>query len=352
MVNFTSINNGLSKIYWNNTGHEYLIALGIFLGIFIALKIFRNYFLGLLKTIASKTENTMDDLTIEFIEEMHGPLFFFFGLYTAAKYLYLPSIFDQVLNKMIIIFVVYYIIRGLSKVVDYIVEQKGTNESGTKENLAIALGIISKITIWLMGILFILASMGVNIMSLVAGLGVGGIAIAFALQKVLEDIFSSFTIYFDKPFQVGDYIVIGEDSGTVEKIGLKTTRIRHLNGEELVVSNREITSIRVHNFKQMKERRVAFSIGVEYSTSYNKLNKINNIIKKIFDKVKTANLERTHFKSFGDSSLIFEIVYFVDTRDYLVYRDTQQELNFLLKKEFEKEKIEFAFPSQTIYLKK
>ena len=151
---------------------------------------------------------------------------------------------------------------------------------------------------------------------------------------------------------MGDYIVIGEDSGTVEKIGLKTTRIKHLNGQELVVSNRELTSSRIHNYKRMTKRRISFKVGIEYSTPIKKQKKILEIVNSIFKKIKEADLDRVHFKSFGDSSLIYEIVYFVNTGEYKEYIETQQTVNFEIEEAFEKEKIEFAFPSQTIYLKK
>ena len=352
MINFTSINNTLSQPYWNNTGHEYLIAIGIFIGVFIALKFFRKYILLFLKKIAKKTDNVLDDMIIEFIEELHGPLFTFVGIFLGAKYLYLPHIFDTILEYMITFFTIYYVIRGLSKVVDYLVNKQTNKKEDDDDTIALALGTGVKLILWIIGILFVLSNFGVNILSLVAGLGVGGIAIAFALQKVLEDIFSSFSIYLDKPFQVGDYIVIGEDSGTVEKIGLKTTRIKHLNGQELVVSNRELTSSRIHNYKRMTKRRISFKVGIEYSTPIKKQKKILEIVNSIFKKIKEADLDRVHFKSFGDSSLIYEIVYFVNTGEYKEYIETQQTVNFEIEEAFEKEKIEFAFPSQTIYLKK
>jgi len=352
MLNLTAVNNTLSQVYWNNTGHEYAIAIGIFVGVFVFLKLFREYILSLFKKIAKKTENSFDDMVIEFIEEMHGPLFFLIGIYFASQYLILPSFFNELMKYMVIIFAVYYVIRGLNKVIEYLVRKHVDKREDDDDTIAIALGTVAKIIIWIIGFLFILSNLGINVMSLIAGLGVGGIAIAFALQKILEDIFSSFTIYFDKPFQVGDYIVIGEDSGTVEKIGLKTTRIRHLEGQELVVSNRELTSSRIHNYKKMKKRRVSFNLGIDCGTPMSKQKKILKIVEQIFKKIKKADLDRVHFKEFGDFALIYEVVYFINNRSYEEYMDVQQEINFAIGTQFEKEKIELAFPSQTIYLKK
>jgi hypothetical protein len=175
---------------------------------------------------------------------------------------------------------------------------------------------------------------------------------AFALQNILSDLFSSFSIYFDKPFVEGDFIIIGNDMGIVKKIGIKSTRIQTLQGQELVVSNKELTSTRINNYKKMSKRRAIFNFGVEYSTSKKKLEKIPTIVKKIINNIELASLDRAHFKSFGDSSLDFEVVYYVDSSDYAKYMDIQQEINLALVLAFEKEKINFAFPSRTIYMAK
>ncbi|MDD3160289.1 MAG: mechanosensitive ion channel family protein, partial [Candidatus ainarchaeum sp.] len=207
--------------------------------------------------------------------------------------------------------------------------------------------------IYAFAILFVLGNLGINITSLIAGLGIGGIAIALALQNVLTDIFSAITIYFDKPFQVGDYIVLDQgDMGIVQQIGLKSTRITTLHGHELVISNKELTQIRVNNYKKMTRRRVVFPLSVIYDTSNEKLEKIPNLIKNIFDQIEPATFDRCHFKSFGPYSLDFEIVYYMDVPDYYSYMDTLQKINLDIKKDFESEGIVFAYPSQTLYIEK
>ena len=173
-----------------------------------------------------------------------------------------------------------------------------------------------------------------------------------ALQNVLSDIFASFSIYFDQPFKKGDFIIVGEDLGVVQKIGIKSTRIRHLHGEEVTISNRELTSARVHNYKKMENRRVVFNIGVVYSTPSRKLRKGVEIIKDVIKGIRDVELERAHFKSYGDFSLNIEVAYHVLTGDYGKYMDIQQEMNFAIKERFEKEGIEFAYPTQTIYYSK
>jgi small-conductance mechanosensitive channel len=200
--------------------------------------------------------------------------------------------------------------------------------------------------------LLFLSNIGVDVTPLLAGASIGGIAIAFALQNVLTDVFASFSIYFDKPFRVGDFITVGADSGTVKRIGIKTTRLQSLQGEELIISNKQLTESRINNFKRMDKRRGVFTFGVIYQTEIKKLEKIPKIITDIITKNKTAELDRVHFKSFGDSSLDYEVVYYVKSSDYRVFMDIQQEINLEIIHQFQKEGIEFAYPTKTVFLQK
>ena len=203
-----------------------------------------------------------------------------------------------------------------------------------------------------MAVILILSNLGYNVNSLVASLGIGGIAVALAVQNILSDIFCSFTIYLDKPFVVGDRIVLDKYSGYVKKIGIRTTRIETLEGDELVVSNKDLTSSRIRNYKKMQRRRIVFQVGVEYETKAEKLKQIPKMIKQIIDNIEVIDFARVHFKEFGDSSLIFEIVYYTNSNDYDVYMDKQQELNLAIVEKFEEEKINIAYPTQTVFIKK
>ena len=201
----------------------------------------------------------------------------------------------------------------------------------------------------------ILALLEIDLSGVALGGAVTAIVIGFALQSVLADAFSAFSIYFDRPFEIGDFIVVGDYSGTVIKIGMKSTRVQLLQGEELVLPNSELTKTSVRNFKKMKKRRITFSFGVTYDTPTKKLEKIPNIINNIIDPKKLENvhkLDRVHFTEFGDFSLNFDIVYYMTSQDYVKYRDTQQSINLAIKEAFEKEGIEMAFPTQTINLNK
>jgi small-conductance mechanosensitive channel len=207
--------------------------------------------------------------------------------------------------------------------------------------------------IWVLGFIFLLDNLGFKISTVIAGLGIGGIAIALAAQTILGDLFSYFVIFFDRPFQIGDFITLAPDKmGSVEYIGLKTTRIRSLTGEQLIVSNTDLVNSRVHNFKRMERRRVVFKIGVVYKTPSEKLAGIGELLREIITSFPDTTFDRAHFSAYGDFSLIFEIVYFVQTDNYNRYMDIQQEINLRLYKEFEARQIQFAFPTQTLYVNK
>jgi small-conductance mechanosensitive channel len=204
--------------------------------------------------------------------------------------------------------------------------------------------------VWSIAFLLIFQNLGFDITALIAGLGIGGIAVALAAQSVLGDLFSSLAIILDRPFEVGDFIVFGDQMGTVEKIGIKTTRIRALSGEQIAVSNSDLVKTRVHNFKRMKQRRVVLVVGVTYDTPASKLERIPTMIKEIIEAQDKVRFDRAHFRSFGASSLEFEAIYWVLSADYTVYMDFQQAINFAIFRAFEEAGIEFAFPSQTLYV--
>jgi small-conductance mechanosensitive channel len=221
-----------------------------------------------------------------------------------------------------------------------------------EENKIALMNSVMRFLIWIFGGLFILSNIGIDITSVMAGLGIGGIAFAFAIQNILSDLFSSFAIYLDKPFEIGDFIVLGEHMGIVEKIGIKTTRIRSLQGEEIVIANRELTSARIQNFKKMKKRRSLFTVSVGYNTTTQQIEKINQGIEKIITSKNEVEFDRVHFIKFNDFSLDFEVSYYVLSGDFVKFLDIQQDILIDIKKMFEKEKIEIPFPTQTLHIKK
>jgi len=342
--------------FWNNTILEYLIALGVYFLVLIILNIFKFGVVSKLKHLASKTNTNWDDILIRTIDSIKLNVYSFVSFAVAIQFINLPGWLDKIVFYAIIIILAYYVVRIIQNFVEYSFEnvvdkRRGEDESFDPSILNISKAIVKSV-LWVVAFIIILQNFGYNVSTLVGGLGIGGLAIAFAVQNILGDIFSSFSIYLDKPFQIGDFIIIDKDMGVVEKIGIKSTRIRTLQGEELIVSNKELTGARVRNFKKMEKRRIVFNIGVTYETSTKKVEKIPKIIGDIFKKIKIAELDRVHFRNFGDSNLGFEIVYFLNNSDYNKYMDIQQEINLDIKKAFEKEKIEFAYPTQTVYVNK
>jgi small-conductance mechanosensitive channel len=198
----------------------------------------------------------------------------------------------------------------------------------------------------------VLDNLGVDITALIAGLGVGGIAVALAVQTVLGDLFASLSIALDKPFVVGDFLIVDDLLGSVEFVGLKTTRLRSLSGEQLVFSNSDLLNSRIRNYGRMYERRTAFDIGVTYQTPREKLKKIPDIIRTAIEKQDDTRFDRSHFKAYGDFSLNYETVYYISGPDYNKYMDIQQAINFEIHAAFEREQIEFAYPTQTIFVEK
>jgi small-conductance mechanosensitive channel len=261
----------------------------------------------------------------------------------------------QILLSLIFFIQVAYIIDGVAT---YLITNSNKFETNKKKsqvkNAVSLIKFIARSIIWSIAFLLCVENIGIDITALVAGLGIGGIAIALAAQNILSDLFASLAIVLDKPFEIDDYIVVGDISGTVEQIGIKTTRIRALSGEELVCSNADLLGSRVRNYKRMKERRAIFELGVVYQTPHNLLTKIPEIIEKIIENAEFARFDRANFKSFGDSSLLFEIVFYVSApgNDYNEYMKVQQGINYEIFKKFEELKIDFAYPTQTLHISK
>ncbi len=230
-----------------------------------------------------------------------------------------------------------------------LVARRAVTDAGDPDpTLSSSMTVLRILSLGLAGIiiaLLALDNLGVQITPMLTGLGIGGIAVALAVQSILSDLFGSVTIILDKPFVVGDFIVVGDKMGTVDRIGIKTTRLRALSGEQLILANSDLLSSRIQNFKRMQERRVLFSIGVIYETSSELLHQIPGVVRAAIEKQEKTRFDRAHLKGFGAYSLDFEVVYFLQTADYNLYMDIQQAINFELVDRFAELKIEFAYPT-------
>ncbi len=325
-----------------------LFTLSLIIG-WVVYHVFEHYF----SRWAKKTKTSLDD---EIIQNTKRPIYFFViivGFYYAIDQLSILKPFQYYITQIFLVaevFLVAYIItRIINVILSWYAERIAkTGKKALSSNILIVFKKILHVFVYIFAFLYLLYVSKIDLSGAVVGLGVTGIAIAFALQSILGDAFSAFTIYFDRPFEIGDYVIIGNYEGTVTNISMKSTRLKLLQGEELIVSNKEITSGSLRNFKKMENRRVAFSIAVTYDTPLVKLKKIPALIKKIVETCDNVEFQRVHFKELGTFSLNFEIVYLLSNPDYVKYLDTQQTINYAIKEVFEKEKIELAFPTQTI----
>ena len=224
------------------------------------------------------------------------------------------------------------------------------SEDPSAQTTVNALGFVARLALWSVVLLLALDNLGINITALVTGLGIGGIAVALAAQSILGDLFAALTIVLDKPFVLKDFLIVNDFLGSVEDIGLKSTRLRSLSGEQVVFSNSDLLSSRIRNYGRMFERRILFTVGVVYQTPRDKLEKISGIIRSAIEAQDKTRFDRAHFKEFGAYSLNFEAVYYVLEPAYNVYMDQQQAINFAIHERFEAEGIEFAYPSQTVFV--
>jgi small-conductance mechanosensitive channel len=341
----------LSYSLWGNSAKDYILALIVFVSALIIFRIVKYEIVKKLRKVADKTTVEVDGVLIKIVDKIGWHFYIFFAIYFSVNFLQVPEAVNVFFAYATPIVVVFIVIRSLQQFVDYglrKVAKEKQQESAT--SIVNIVGRIFKGALWAIGFVYVISLFGYDITTVVASFGVLGIVLAFGLQHVLSDIFASFSIFFDKPFNVGDFITVGDNLGVVKKVGIRSTRIQSLWGQEIVIPNQELTSAKINNYKKMERRRVQFSFGVVYDTSSEKLEKALEITKEIVDKIELAELDRVHFKEYGDFSLNFEVVYYVDTSDYNKYMDIQQEINLSLKKRFEEEGISFAYPTQTVII--
>ena len=344
----------LKETYWGNTILQYLIAAGFFVGGIIIVTIFKTIILIRLKKLAEKTKTSIDDFIIVGIQKSIVPILFYGSLYIAIRTLNLSPEVSNILNIVSIFVITFFAIRLITSILDFSITSYSSmpDASDQKAKQLKSLSALARFLVWGIGLIFLMDNLGFDISAVIAGLGIGGIAVALAAQTILGDLFSYFTIFFDRPFELGDFVVVGDKNGTVEHIGIKTTRIRALSGEQLVFSNTDLTSSRLHNFKKLQRRRVTFQLGVIYQTPVEKMKIITELVKQIIVDTSNVEFDRANFKSFGDFSLNFEFVYFVLSSEYRIYMDIQEKINMKILEKFEQEGIEFAYPSQTLFMSK
>lgn len=346
------IHDLLYREFLGNRVLDYAGFLAVLAGGVIAVKLLRRVALRRLGEFAARTATTVDDFAVDIFRKMLVPLAYFGVFYLAAGVLVLGPFLAKairVAGVTLLTFVAVQFVIALSKYGIRAYSEK--QERDVSRDRAIA-GFVTlvKVIAWSLGGVFLLDNLGFRISTVIAGLGISGIAVALAAQAILGDLFSYFTIMFDRPFEIGDFVIVGDYMGVVQDLGIKSTRISSLSGEQIVMSNKDLTDSRVRNYKRMERRRVVFRLGVTYQTPLERLTEIPGIIAAIVRESEDAVFDRAHFFSYGDFALVFEVVYYVLGNDYNKYMDLQQRINCRIYEEFAARKIEFAYPTQTLYL--
>ncbi len=286
----------------------------------------------------------------------HANIFFFLmmAVYVASQFLTFSLETTTTIGKLTkVAFVFQATVWASSFVRSWVfrVLSRRTKRDGASMGALTIFNFTSQVILWSIALLLILQNLGIDVTALVAGLGIGGVAVALSMQQILKDVFSSLSIVLDKPFVIGDFIIFDDFMGCIEHIGIKTTRIRSLTGEQIICSNGDLLNTRIRNYKRMQERRVMFNIGVVYQTSAEKLPEISVMFREIIEAQENIRFDRAHFSSYTDFALLFEIVYYVLSPDYNIYMDIQQEINLEIFKRFQEAGIEFAYPTQSLYIK-
>jgi small-conductance mechanosensitive channel len=328
----------------------YLIALGILLAVLLATRVFKRLLLGRLRQAAARSATSTDDFIVEQLEHVLPTLGWVAALWLVSKQLGLPEKAEGVVLGILLTVAVIVCARALLASANYASRGYFARRYGGDDTRALVLRPILAVVVWTIALVFVLDNLGFKVSTVLAGLGIGGIAVALAAQAVLGDLFSYFAIVFDRPFAIGDFIVVDTLRGTVERIGIKTTRVRSLDGELIVFGNANLLSNRIRNFKMMEKRRVEFRFGLEYGSPARALAEVPALVKEIVTSREDVTFDRAHFKAFGDSSLDFEVIYWVLNPDYNRYMDIQQAINFALKEQIEARGLAFAFPTRTVHV--
>jgi small-conductance mechanosensitive channel len=343
----------LTDTIYGNEIKAWLIALAISVGALIALRLIEQLLIVRLERLARRTRTVIDDVAIGGVRKTKLLYLVVMSVVLGSLGLALPAGVRSILWTVAVIATLVQAGIWLSAALEVWLEHYREDEDDASNRMTMhALSFLGRVALWTTIFLLVLENVGVDVTALVAGLGIGGVAIALAVQNILGDLFASLSIVLDKPFVLGDFVVVGDLAGSVEHIGIKTTRVRSISGEQLVFSNADMLTSRIRNFGRMNERRVVFSIGVTYQTPAEKLETIPPLIRGVVEAQKNVRFDRSHFSSFGDSALNFETVYYVESPDYAAHMDILQAINLTLYRSFADEGIEFAYPTQTLFIEK
>ncbi|MBE9221434.1 mechanosensitive ion channel family protein [Cyanobacterium stanieri LEGE 03274] len=322
---------------------------------YFVLKIAKNLLFRQLKKITRQTKTDLDDQIIEIINKHIIPIGYFIICYLTFKEVEINETIlglSRTFFSVAITFCTSRFLVDLSRVIIRFYSKKYHYSNSIVEKNINALFPAIRVVIWTLAAIFTISNLGFDIGAIIAGLGIGGVALALASQGILQDLFSYFAILFDRPFEISDLVSVDEFTGYVQHIGIKTTRIKALTGEELVLANTDLTSSRLRNYKRMQSRQAKIKLGIIYETDNHLLPQIPEIIEKALMPLENITFDIAYFSGFGDFSLDYEVIYFVHSNNELkIYRKAQHEVNLAIKFAFAEARIQFAYPTALHYLK-
>ena len=336
-----------------NTGEAWLRAIGIALLIGVGIRFVFWRIVIRVEKWSRATETQVDDLVVATLKKTKLFFILMAAIWGGSLALSLPDEARSVLwTLMRVVGIVQAAVWSNAAAAHALAtyRERLTAENPGAATGMTALGVVVRVALWCVFLLLLLQNMGIQVTALITGLGIGGIAIALAVQNVLGDLLASLSIIFDRPFEVGDFVIVDDLMGTVENVGLKTTRMQSITGEQLVFNNSDLLNSRIRNYKRMRERRILFNVGVVYGTPKDTLLEIPDLVRSAVESQPDTRFDRCHMKEFGDSALVFEAVYFMLVPEYLAFMDVQQAINLELYEEFDRRGIDFAFPTQTIHV--
>ena len=341
-----------NQIWWNNSLRMYAIVLGEMIAAWIILSLFRKFVIASLRKITSKTKSKADDSILTAAEKYIIPYIYFALNYAIIEQLVFSLRTEHVLKVAVAVITAYYFIRFINYTIQLsvLLRMQKKQEPPERAKQFSRIVFLIKVCVWIIGILLLTENLGYKLTTIITGLGVGGIAVALAAQNIIGDLFSYIVIFFDKPFEEGDMISVNNVTGTVERIGLKTSHIRSISGEQLIMPNTDLVKSTIKNIRRLQKRGVNFKLNVRYDTPENKLKALDGLITSIVNKQQDTILDRCHLVAFGDFSLSYDILYFINNPDYKLYLDIQQNIYLEIMNAFAEQGIDFAFPGQTFIL--
>jgi len=342
--------HGRGFSFLNNDLESWLLALAVTLVAGAAMLCLRRVVLRRVAALARGSQTKVDDFLATMLSRTYFLFIAVFALYFGSGFLDLSNKRELFVSRVAVAALLLQLAIWGDVGLRAWRDQVRAGGDGERRASRSVLCFMLRLALWTIVTLMVLDNFGINITTLVASLGVGGIAVALATQNILGDLFASLSIMLDKPFEIGDFIIVGDVLGSVEHIGLKTTRLRGLGGEQVVFSNGDLLKSRIHNHKRMETRRVAFILRVAYGTSEEQLCRVSRIIREIISAKPNVDFERAHFFRWSEWSLDFEVVYHFRSPDYVLHMDAQQDIFLEIYRRFQQESIPFAHPLSIVRL--